>query len=77
MTFCDLHHVHGQVDRNEDMLRSCLRAIDACTRINDVESSSGFRQLMDRVVLVPPIAPKFQAVQEERTEAEGRSSKEV
>ena len=58
------------------MLRSCLRAIDACTRINDVDSSSGFRQLMDRVVLVPPIAPKFQAVQEERREAEGRSIRE-
>lgn len=62
-----------QVDRNEDMLRSCLRAIEACARIPDVESSSGFRQLMDRTVLVSPIAPKFKAVQEDRADAEGRS----
>ena len=58
------------------MLRSCLRAIEACSRIPDVDSSQGFRQLMERIVLVPPIAPKFKAVQQERAEAEGRSTKD-
>lgn len=63
------------MDRNEDMLRSCLRSIDACTRIPNVETSAGFRQFMDRVVLVGPNASKFKAVQDERAEAEGRSTK--
>ena len=59
------------------MLRSCLRAIDACTRIRDVESSSGFRQLMEQTVTTGPINAKFKAVQEERAEAEGRSIREA
>lgn len=66
-----------QVDRNEDMLRSCLRAVEACSRIPDVESSTGFRQLMERVVLVPPIAPKYKAVQDERAEAVGRGTRDL
>ena len=62
-----------QVDRNEDMLRSCLRAVQSCTQIPAAETSAGFKNFMDRVVLQPPIAPKFAAVREERAEAEGKT----
>ena len=63
-----------QVDRNEDMLRSCLRAIDACSRIPNAETSNKFQNLLQNVVLQPPLAPKFQAIRKERADAEGRSS---
>lgn len=62
------------MDRNEDMLRSCLRAVQSCTRIPDTETCSGFKNFMDRVVLQPPIGPKFSAVREERAEAEGKTA---
>lgn len=35
-----------QVDRNDDMLRSCLRAIDAISRIPDAESVASFKALL-------------------------------
>ena len=69
--------VSSQKDRNDDMLRSCLRALDACSRIPNVETSTGFKHLMDNVVLQPPIAPKYRAVKEERAEAEGRDAIEL
>lgn len=54
------------------MLRSCLRAVDACSRIPNVETCSIFKNFLDSVVTQPPILPKFKAVREERAEAEGR-----
>lgn len=35
-----------QVDRNDDMLRSCLRAVDAISRIPDAESVASFKALL-------------------------------
>ena len=62
---------HAQVDRNEDMLRSCLRAVEACARIPKVDLCLPFKQLMDGVVLAGPLAAKYAAVQSDRAEAEG------
>lgn len=60
-----------QVDRNEDMIRSALRAVDAITRIPSVDSCPPFKVLMNNVILTGPLAEKYKAVRDERAEAEG------
>lgn len=44
-----------EVDRNEDMLRSCLRAVDSLARIPAAASSPAFKQFMDTLVLGPAL----------------------
>lgn len=60
-----------QVDRNEDMVRSCLRAIEAISRIPASSSNASFKVFMDRTVCSGNMAAKYAAVREERAEAEG------
>ena len=60
-----------QVDRNEDMLRSCLRAIDSCAHIPNVETCTAFRLFMDNTVHQPSLSAKYLAIKKEREEAEG------
>lgn len=67
--------VGWQVDRNEDMIRSALRAVDAISRIPNVDACIPFKQLMQNVVLQEPLAKKFRAVRDERAEVEGAFSK--
>jgi len=64
----------AQVDRNDDMLRSCLRAIDAISRIPDADSVAPFKGLLQNTVRGGLLAPKFAAVQQERIEAAGASA---
>lgn len=64
-----------QVDRNEDMIRSALRAVDAISRVSNVDACVPFKQLMQNVVLQDPMASKFRTVRDERAEAEGAFSK--
>ncbi|EIE20950.1 TIP120-domain-containing protein [Coccomyxa subellipsoidea C-169] len=66
--------VKQEVDRNEDMLRSALRATDAITRIPGVETCPPFKLLMDNTVLTGTLADRYKAVREERAEAEGTTS---
>ena len=66
-----------QVDRNEDMIRSCLRAIEAVNHIPKVNSCAPFKQFMSRTVLTGSIAAKYTAVKEERAEAEGTESMDM
>lgn len=47
--------VKQEVDRNEDMLRSCLRAVDSLARIPAAASSPAFKQFMDTLVLGPAL----------------------
>ena len=63
-----------QVDRNEDMIRSALRAVDSISRIPNVDARVPFKQLMQSVVLQEPMAKKFNLVRTERAEAEGAFS---
>ena len=63
-----------QVDRNEDMIRSALRAVDSISRIPNVDACVPFKQLMQNVVLQEPMAKKFGMVRNERAEAEGAFS---
>ena len=69
----DVHYC-GQVDRNEDMIRSALRAVDAIAHIPNVDACAPFKHLLNNVVLQGALANKYKAVREERAEAEGVSS---
>jgi cullin-associated NEDD8-dissociated protein 1 len=62
------------VDRNEDMIRSALRAVDAITRMPNVDTCAPFKALMSNTVLQGSLAPKYRAVREERAEAEGATA---
>jgi cullin-associated NEDD8-dissociated protein 1 len=59
-----------QIDRHEDMLRSCLRAVDAVYRIPGAMNGPAFSSFMKRVVLGGNLKDRFAAVQKEREEAE-------
>ena len=63
-----------QVHRNEDMIRSALRAVDSISRIPNVDACVPFKQLMQNIVLQEPMAKKFGMVRNERAEAEGAFS---
>jgi cullin-associated NEDD8-dissociated protein 1 len=61
-----------QVDRHEEMLRSCLRAVDALHRLPGSEASQPFAAFLKRTVGGSgPLKEKYLAVQQERAEAEG------
>ena len=64
-----------QLDRNEDMIRSALRAVDAISRVPNVDACIPFKQLMQNVVLQEPMVKKFRNVRDERAEAEGAFTK--
>lgn len=63
--------VKQEIDRNEDMLRSCLRAIDALAKLPNASQVAPFKQFMDSVVMGPALKDKYQAIREERRELEG------
>jgi cullin-associated NEDD8-dissociated protein 1 len=55
-----------EVDRNEDMLRSALRAIDALSRMPDVETCQRFQTFLTKTVLGDAaMAQRFKAVRSE------------
>ena len=62
--------VRQEVDRNEDMLRSCLRAVDALDRIEGSNGIIGFKTFLQNVVLSDAMAPKFRAIVKERKQIE-------
>lgn len=59
------------MDRNEDMLRSCLRAVEAVQNIPNSDACASFRSLIQNTVM-KSLAGKFEAVKRERAEAEGK-----
>lgn len=69
--------VDAQVDRNEDMIRSCLRAIEAVNHIPNMNSCTPFKQFMSRTVLAGTMAAKYATIKEERAEAEGTDSMDM
>ncbi len=60
-----------QVDRHEEMLRSCLRAVDALERLPGAEACAPFAAFLKRTVRAGALAQQYAAVQAERAEAEG------
>lgn len=57
--------VKQEVDRNEDMIRSALRAIDSLNRISGGECSARFKSFMNTVVKSGQLADKYNAVRQE------------
>ena len=54
------------------MLRSCLRAIEAVSRIPGVATCEAWRSFMQKEVMgPPPMRARYQPVKEERQEADG------
>ena len=62
----------AQVDRHEELLRSCLRAVDALSRLPGSEASAPFTGFLKRTVM-SGLRDKFLAAQAERQEAEGEA----
>ncbi len=62
--------VRQEVDRNEDMLRSCLRAVDALDRIDGSHGIIGFKTFLQNIVQSDSIAPKYRAIIKERNQTE-------
>lgn len=60
----------AQIDRHEDMLRSCLRAVDALNQLG-AGGAVQWQAFLRRTVMVPPLREKLAAVERERLEAEG------
>lgn len=57
--------VKQEVDRNEDMIRSALRAIAALSRISGNDYSMRFKNLMNKIMASPPLADKYNSVRSE------------
>eukprot|EP00271_Cylindrocystis_brebissonii_P014460 TRINITY_DN35802_c0_g1_i1.p1 TRINITY_DN35802_c0_g1~~TRINITY_DN35802_c0_g1_i1.p1 ORF type:complete len:1264 (+),score=289.80 TRINITY_DN35802_c0_g1_i1:458-3793(+) len=58
--------VKQEVDRNEDMIRSALRAIHSLTRISNVETSARFKHFMNSCVKLGTIGQLYTQVRQEQ-----------
>lgn len=58
--------VKQEVDRNEDMVKSALRAVDALSRISNVDSSTRFKGFYQTILRQQPIAFLYNQVRQER-----------
>lgn len=65
--------VKQEIDRNEDMLRSCLRAVDALAKMPNAQQVAPFKQFLDGVVMGPLLKDKYMAIREERRDLETTS----
>ncbi|KAG2500009.1 hypothetical protein HYH03_002291 [Edaphochlamys debaryana] len=64
--------VKQEIDRHEDMLRSCLRCVDALAHVPGADNNGAFQGFLRKVVLgTPGLKDKYAAIQRERAEAEG------
>ncbi|XP_068647216.1 cullin-associated NEDD8-dissociated protein 1 [Aristolochia californica] len=57
--------VKQEVDRNEDMIRSALRAIASLNRISGGDCSLKFKMLMNNIMKLAPLAEKYASVRNE------------
>ncbi|KAL9273514.1 Cullin-associated NEDD8-dissociated protein 1-like protein, partial [Drosera capensis] len=57
--------VKQEVDRNEDMIRSALRAIASLNRISGGDCSLRFKQLMEHITRTIPLSEKFNSIRNE------------
>ncbi|KAL6629111.1 hypothetical protein ACP70R_028876 [Stipagrostis hirtigluma subsp. patula] len=57
--------VKQEVDRNEDMIRSALRAIASLSRISGSDYSIRFKNLMNKILATPTLAEKYSSVRSE------------
>jgi cullin-associated NEDD8-dissociated protein 1 len=64
--------VKQEVDRNEDMLRSCLRCISAINALPGAAGVQAFKQFMDQQVTGGVMKDRYAAILVEKRQAEGR-----
>lgn len=64
--------VKQEIDRNEDMLRSCLRAVDSLQKLLSASNSAAFNTFVESVVNAGGMKERYESVKKERTE--GRSA---
>jgi cullin-associated NEDD8-dissociated protein 1 len=64
--------VKQEVDRNEDMLRSCLRAISALSTLPGAAGVQAFKQFMEDKVTGGAMKERYSAILAEKRQAEGR-----
>jgi len=62
--------VSQEVERNDELIRSSLRAIAAITRIPNVESNAKFAEFLKQTVTSGEVADKFAAIKAEGERAE-------
>jgi len=60
--------VKQQVERNEELIRSALRAIVAITKVADVENAPKFQDFLKSTVQAPPILEKYEAIEKEQAD---------
>ncbi len=58
------------MDRHEDLLRSCMRAVYAVAKLPGVEACTPFQAFMRRTVLTAPIKDKYNAAVKEWAEVD-------
>jgi len=66
--------VKQEVERNDELIRSTLRALVAITRIPNVESNVKFEEFLRQTVKTGELADKFAALKAEEQQHEGASS---
>lgn len=59
--------VKQQVDRNDELIRSALRAIAAISRIPDIETAVKFDEFVKQTVKTGPNAEQFETILRETT----------
>ncbi|CAI5478422.1 unnamed protein product [Closterium sp. Yama58-4] len=69
--------VKQEVDRNEDMICSALRAVHALSRISNVESSTRFKTFMTNVVRAGPVGNLYNQIKSEQDAVVGSSRAEL
>jgi len=57
--------VKQQVERNEELIRSSLRAVAAIAKIPEAENSPKFQEFMKSTIQTPGVAEKYEAVLKE------------
>lgn len=65
--------VKQEVDRNEDMIRSCLRAVEVLSHLHGASNVPAFTQFMEQTVRGGTIGPKYAGIEAERRGLRGRT----
>ena len=70
--------VQQEVDRNEDLLRSCLRAIHSLSKLPGAAGVAGWKAFMEGVVTGPEaMRVRYGRIKEERKEVEGEDAMDM
>ena len=63
-----------EIDRNEDLLRSCLRAVAAVDKLEGAAENEAWAKFMETKVMSEKIKPKYAAIKAEAKAGVGGAS---